>query len=309
MHQRLRFRSRLGAIDQFGLEVEALLERQARGREHRLDRAQGRCAIRVLSACLRRQPLTHRRRRARRIHQALRCAPRSAAARQQRVGIGYRTGAHLDVDLCIEEAQFQCARDIHRPRIENQIQRAFDPDEPRHTLGAAGAGDDAKRDFRQAEARAGQRHPVMTGERNLKAPAQYRAVHARDDRNLQGFQFRKQPAVFLLLRRTCEFADVGARKERAARAHQHHGADVRPPAQRGQRLEQLLARSRVDGVDRRVVDRDDRDPAGHLERHDHLTAASWRAGTRSMATASAASSEPAPIVSATACRPHSAWNR
>ena len=62
------------------------------------------------------------------------------------------------------------------------------PIRSRHALRAAGAGNDAERDFGKSEARAGSRDPIVAGKRDLETAAHDDAVHARDDRHRQLFQ-------------------------------------------------------------------------------------------------------------------------
>ena len=87
-------------------------------------------------------------------------------------------------------------------------------------------GNDAERDFRHAEARAGRRNPVVTSERDLQAAAHDRAVHGRDDRERQRFVAIEQAAVLLFLRRPAELADVRAGEERGSLAQQHDGPNA-----------------------------------------------------------------------------------
>ena len=147
VHQCLGFHRHLGAIAQFGLVFEALLERQARGGEHRVDRGQAavRCGYWLRPA---------------------RGASIAACAAGYRALGGARGPALLEAPARTRSRRRAVAFDLasrkqlsartYRSRVEDQLERVLDADEPRHALRATRAGDDAQRHFRQAET--GARH-------------------------------------------------------------------------------------------------------------------------------------------------------
>ena len=114
-------------------------------------------------------------------------------------------------------------------------------------------GNDAQRDFRQAEARARRGDPIVAGQRDFEAAAHHRAVHGCDHGNIQLLEPSEQPAIGLLLGRPGKLADVGAGKKGAALAGQHHGLNVLHLCQIVQRGVQIAAHDRIDGIDRRIV--------------------------------------------------------
>ena len=83
--------------------------------------------------------------------------------------------------ICIEESELLRLRGIDRARGEDELERLLDTDQSRHALRAAGARNDAERDFRHPEARARRRHAVVAGERDLESTAHDGAMHGGDD--------------------------------------------------------------------------------------------------------------------------------
>jgi len=128
----------------------------------------------------------------------------------------------------------------------------------RQPLGAAGAGNDAERKFRQAETRVLVRHAVMTGERELGSRAERGAVHRRHHwigAVLDQPQHFVEPGGYSGV----EFLDVGAGDEGPPGAAEHDRLDVRPDFEVGKRLLQSgahPAHPAIHRIDGRVVDDD-----------------------------------------------------
>jgi hypothetical protein len=149
---------------------------------------------------------------------------------------------------------------------QHQVERGLRADQARRALRAARAGQQAERDFGQPELRAGQREPVMRGERDLEAAAERRAVQ-RDHHRLRA---RLDPLAHVGQRRRhgrlAEFADVGARDEVAAGADDQHRADCVIGLRGVERIGQAAPHVGGQRVDGRMVDRDDEQRVAALVR-------------------------------------------
>src|SRR6185369_3889308 len=107
------------------------------------------------------------------------------------------------------------------------------PDEPRETLGPAGAGDQAEVHLGLSELRSGHGDPDVRGHRHLAAPAEAEAVDRRDDDLAAGFDLIEDPLArfreALASRRVerIQLDDVGARDEGLLpRPRDRDGADL-----------------------------------------------------------------------------------
>ena len=174
-------------------------------------------------------------------------------------------------DRALPELAFLGQRIDHAPILrvagaergagQNDVERRLDPDEARQALRAAGAGDEAELDLRQAAFGRGDGDPVMRGQRDLEAAAERRAVQGGDHR-LLGVLYpvehvgKKRRRV-----RLAEFGDVGAGDEGAAGADQDRRLDLRVGLGLFDAELETLADGLGEGVDRGRVDRDDRDVA------------------------------------------------
>jgi hypothetical protein len=256
MNERFRLRRRLRAVHQLRLVLEAALQRERRGGLDRLDRGQRGGAVRVLLAGLLGESFDDPGRCASRIdfHGAGR--PGRLARCDQVAGELECGTTQVALDDRIENAQLERPLGIDGLRSQDELERAFDPDQARHALRPPGAGDDAERDFGHRETRVGQGDAIVQGERDLDPATHHRTVQGGDRRNGQGLETIEETAVGLLLGRPPEFCDVGAGEERVAGAEQHQAPDVMLGFQRIEHLQEALADRDIDRVDGRVIDRE-----------------------------------------------------
>lgn len=107
---------------------------------------------------------------------------------------------------------------------QHQRQRGLRADQTRRALRAARAGQKAELHFRQTELRAFDGEPVMRGQRDFQPAAERRAVNRGDDRLAARFDAVADVGQRRRNRRLAELADIRARDETAARAHDQHRA-------------------------------------------------------------------------------------
>ena len=105
----------------------------------------------------------------------------------------------------------------HRPARQHHVGGVRERNQARHALRAAGARDDAERQFRQAQARAVGGDAVVAGERDLGAGAERGAVDRGDDRNGQVLDQAEHVVIAGRADPGVEFLDVGAGNEGRAR--------------------------------------------------------------------------------------------
>ena len=152
-------------------------------------------------------------------------------------------------------------------------------DEPWQPLRAACAGDQAELDLRLPELRVLGRDPDVAGHRELEPAAQAVAVDRGDHRGATGVHppaelldpARRAPFRGLLDRRAQrrELRDVGACDERLlAGAAEDESADLVGAVEAVVLLLELLDELGREGVDGRVVERDDRNRAVLLDLHE-----------------------------------------
>ena len=161
----------------------------------------------------------------------------------------------------VDQAHLQARLARHVLARRHHLQRLLRPHDARQPLRAAGAGQQAEIDFRQAAAGGGHGHAVVTGERHFQAAAQRRAVDRGDhglgrilDRVLHVEQARA-------LRRLAEFGDVGAGDEGAAFADEHDRFRVRVGDGLFEAARQSVAHGRRERVHRRRIQGEDGDLA------------------------------------------------
>ena len=190
----------------------------------------------------------------------------------ERPALGHQLGGEADravlqvaIDYFVDQADRERLSAVDRLTAGDHLKRLLDADQPRQTLGTAGAGQQAELDLGQAEARRGDADPEMAGQRDLQAAAECRAVDRRDHRLgaiLDPVQHSMQPG---LARRLAELGDVGAGDEGPAGAMDHDRPDRRIGLRRRDAVRQALAHALAQRVDRRVVDDQDGDRAGCFE--------------------------------------------
>ena len=154
------------------------------------------------------------------------------------------------------------------PATRDHLERHLRADEPRQALGPAAPRQDADQDLGQPDLGAGNGDPVVRGERQFEPAAQGIAVDRGDDRLLARVEDLVRPPSRHRRRPVgAESADVGAGDKAAPGADQHHRPDQRVGVAALDILDDAFGHPGRQGVDRRVVDRDDADPVHILEAH------------------------------------------
>ena len=165
------------------------------------------------------------------------------------------------LDDRIDEAEVERLRGLHRLAARHDLQRAFDADDARQPLGAAGAGKQPQQHLRQADRGRGHRDAIVAGERGLEPAAERSAVDRRDDRLGARVEQVDHDRERRLLRRLAELGDVGTGEERPAAAGQHDRLHRIVADERAQALDHGRADCPAERVHGRRVDRDDADVA------------------------------------------------
>ncbi|MNW87876.1 hypothetical protein D3C86_171300 [compost metagenome] len=187
-------------------------------------------------------------------------AARARVQRQQLAGVGQpRIQRVVFRGQRVDESGIQGGLGRQGLAGQHQVHRGRGAHQARRALRAARAGQQAQVHLGQPQLGARQRHAVVRGQGDFKSAAQRRAMQGRDHRFGAGFDLVAHVRQERLLRRLAELADVGARDEVPARAHQQDRADlvVGLRALNGRR--QVAAHGGAQGVDRRVVQGDDQD--------------------------------------------------
>ena len=230
--EHMALRLRLRRAEQFheggALALGALVERQLDGVLHRLERPRPRLEAAEFAGVRLADRLEDFRLAARRRHFVVAVA--HLHQRQLLVdhpaGEGERALAQMALgnDLVDDAPCLRLPGGERRPR-QDHLGRRLGPDQPRQPLRAAGAGDQAELDLRQAELRRRHGDAVMADQRDLEAAAERRAVDGGDDRLRRvldrALRLRQADAA----ERLAEFGDVGAGDEGAAAADQHDRLD------------------------------------------------------------------------------------
>ncbi len=230
--EHMPLRLRLGRAEQrhehFALFLHAFVERQVDGVLDRLDRFQPRLETTEFA----------------RVRLADRFKNRRLAARRRELLVAV---AHLfqrrlvgdqllgEGDRAVPELALLGERVDHAPVLrfvgaerrsgQNDLERRLDADEAGQALGAAGAGDQAELDLRQAAFGRGDGDPVMRGQRDLEAAAERRAVQGGDHRLSGGLNPVEHVGEIGRRWRLAEFGDVGPGDEGAAGADQDRRLD------------------------------------------------------------------------------------
>ena len=161
----------------------------------------------------------------------------------------------------VDDAPFLRLARPERRSGQNDVERLLDADKARQALGAAGAGDEAELDLRQAAFRRRDRDAVMRRQRDFESPAERGSVQRGDNRLrrvLDQIEHGREMGQGL---RLAEFGDVGAGDEGASRTDDDDRLDRAVRLGRLDAALEPVANRLRQRVDRRRVDRDGRDVA------------------------------------------------
>ncbi len=128
-------------------------------------------------------------------------------------------------------------------------------------MSATCAGQEAKLDFGQADARFGERDAEVAGQGQLEPAAQHGAVQRRGNRLRHRLDRGDDIVQARRLGRLAKFGNVRSGEKGAAGAGDHDRLDRGVVARLSQRLGEPGAHLVLQRIDRRVVCRDDRDVA------------------------------------------------
>ena len=170
-----------------------------------------------------------------------------------------RSRGQVAFDDLVYDSIPACLGRADRLAGDDHLQRLLRSDETRQPLRAARPGQKAELDFGQADARPRRRDAEVASERQLEAAAQRGAVQRRDDRLRHRLDRGDDIVKARSLRRFAKFGDVGAGEKGPAGAGDHHRLDCAVVARLSQRLGESGPHLVPQRVDRRVVNRDDRD--------------------------------------------------
>jgi hypothetical protein len=172
----------------------------------------------------------------------------------------------------VDQAGRQRLLRAERLAAGDHVERLADAGKARGALGAAGAGQDAEGDLRQADLCSRQRDSGMTGQGHFEPAAECRAVEDTDDRRAGPFQEIAQLRQPRVLRRLAELADIGTSDKGAALAVKRDRPDRGVLLQGFDGLPEPGADGMGGGIDRRVVDGDEADRPVQLNRDDGVDA-------------------------------------
>ena len=134
------------------------------------------------------------------------------------------------------------------------VERGFNANEARQTLGAARAGDQAEVHLRQTDTRRRLSDAVMRREGHFETAAEAHPMHGGHDQQRRRLDAVAEVGQMRLHRRLAEFGDVGARDKGAAFAHDHHGAHAAFGLGAVHAIGQPLPHGLAQRVDGRVFD-------------------------------------------------------
>ena len=143
----------------------------------------------------------------------------------------------------------------------DHVERRFEADEPRETLRAAGAGNQAELHFRKSDLRVGPRHPVVAAEREFESSAHAGAADRGDHRLAGAFDDvhdRGQEGIGIE-RAAGKFLDVCAAREGALIADDDYDPHLRICDRAMQRMHELRAQRMRQRVEWWIVHREPRD--------------------------------------------------
>ena len=138
---------------------------------------------------------------------------------------------------------------------------AFQAHETRETLGSAGTGNEPELDLRKGDLGVGEGHPIVAAERELEAAAHAGAAdcgHHRLVRRFDDIHHRGQKRLGIE-RVAGEFLDVGAARERALVADDHHDANLGIRERAIERIHDTCAQRVRQRIQRWIVHREPRD--------------------------------------------------
>ena len=185
-------------------------------------------------------------------------APRRGTGREQLAHIGQARGQRV---VALHQPVHQACgqRGLGREVFarQHELGRGQRAHQARAALRAAGAGQQAQGDLRQAQPGRWQGQAVMRGHGHLQPAAQRRAVDGADDELVAGLHAVDGFGQRGRLRRLAELADVGTGDEGLARAHDEHGARLGGPLELLDGGQQAGAHGLAQCVDGGVVDGDD----------------------------------------------------
>jgi hypothetical protein len=175
----------------------------------------------------------------------------------------------------IDQSGGQCAGCRERTPFDTYVHGRRRRHETRKALGAASSGDQPERHFGLSEPCVGRCDPEVTGHREFQSASEGKAANRGDDRFprildcLQQFMHPRGPLESSGSGRDrVEFPDVRAGGEVLAASHHDDSGDAGIRVGPLDTRENRLADAAGQRIDRRVVDRQERDVILPLERHE-----------------------------------------
>ena len=161
----------------------------------------------------------------------------------------------------VDDAEAQRVFGFERIAGQDRVHRRFRTDQSRQALRAAAARQQADLDLGQAHRRARRRDAIVAGERELESAAECGAVDRRDDRLRALFDVSagRPLRLFIGTGRLAEIADVGAGDERATLPGDDDRFDRIVAQRRFEVFRQVEPDATAKGIDRRIVDGQQRD--------------------------------------------------
>ena len=180
----------------------------------------------------------------------------AGSARDQGARVGQSPLDDIAGDHRIDQAEFMRFRGRDRLARKHHIQSAFEWNQPRQALGTACAGNDAQRQFRQAEPTALRGDPVMAGERKLGPRPQRGAMYGRDDWARLVLDCAKYFVESRLGNSAIELLYVSAGNKSVSRAANDNGCNLRLVFKLSKNPFQSGPHRLIHCVNRRIVDLD-----------------------------------------------------
>ena len=147
----------------------------------------------------------------------------------------------------------------HRLAENHHVERGLDPDQAGQALCPAGAGQQAKRHFGQAQPRRWRGDAIIADQCRLQPAAQRGAMDRGEDRLGRSFDAIEHIMQRYARQRLAEFTDVGPGDEGASGAGQQDAACHRVVQRAAYGLVQPITHGGGQGVHRWGIDRDDGD--------------------------------------------------
>lgn len=200
---------------------------------------------------------------------------RERALRRHLLGEGARgIEQRFQMMHTVREADLHRPLAIHHACAQNHLEGASLANQPRQSLRAAIARDEAELHFREPELRRGARQSHVAGERELAAATEAEAVDRRNHRLIQPLDAREDLAA---MRREglkpggaigafIYLCDVRTRDERATCTGKDDCADIRARREVREHAVELVDNLRIQRIELVLaVDRDDRHAVGDVE--------------------------------------------